>query len=101
MCLDPYEAQMMRNERVKDSLREAEQERLGQVANSARPRLLDRVVASIGSLLLSTGKKLQERGEQFKTGLTISQLPRRPTTRPGCRPGSRSSRLESFTGQDV
>ena len=65
MYFNPYEAQTMMKERVKDALRKAEQERLGRVASSARPRLLDRlgsasgVVASIGGLLLSAGKKLQ------------------------------------------
>ena len=88
MYFSPHEAQMIMEERVKDALREAEQVRLGQVANSARPRLLDRlgsasgVVASIGGLLLSPGKKLQERHAPVKTGLTVSQSPRKPTTRP-------------------
>ena len=89
MYLNPYEAQMMMEERVKDALREAEQERLKRVANSARPRLLDRlasasgvVARSIGGLLLSAGKKLQERHAPVKAGLTASQSPRKPTTRP-------------------
>jgi hypothetical protein len=82
MCFNPYEAQMMMEERVKDALREAEQERLGRVANSAKLRLLDRVLASIGGLLLSAGKKLQERHAPVKIGLTASQSPRKPTTRP-------------------
>ena len=82
MYFNTYEAQMMMEERVKDALRKAEQERLGRVANSARPRLLDRVVASIGSLLLSAGKKLQERHAPVKAGLTVSQSPRKPTMRP-------------------
>ena len=88
MYFNPYEAQMMMEERVKDALREAEQERLGQLANSARLRLLDRlgsasgVVASVGGLLLSAGKKLQERHAPVKTGLTVSQSPRKPTMRP-------------------
>jgi hypothetical protein len=82
MYFNPYEAQTMMKERVKDALREAEQERLGRVANSARLRLLDRVVASIGGLLLSAGKKLQERHAPVKTGLTVSQSLRKPTARP-------------------
>ena len=88
MYFNAYEAQMMMEERVKDALREAEQKRLGRVANPARPRLLDRlgsasgVVASIDGLLLSAGKKLQERHAPVKTGLTVSQSPRKPTTRP-------------------
>ena len=82
MYFNPYEAQMMMEEPVKDALREAEQERLGRVANPARLRLLDRVVASIGGLLLSAGKKLQERHAPVKTGLTVSPSPRKPTMRP-------------------
>jgi len=82
MYFNPYEAQMIMEERVKDALREAEQERLGRVANSAKLRLLDRVLASIGGLLLSAGKKLQERHAPVKTGLTVSPSPRKPTTRP-------------------
>jgi hypothetical protein len=67
MYFNLYEAEIMMKERVKDELREAEQHRLGRVANSARPRLLHQlgsasgVVASIGGLLLSAGKQLQER----------------------------------------
>lgn len=82
MYFNPYEAQMIMEERVKDALREAEQERLGRVANSAKLRLLDRVLASIGGLLLSAGKKLQEPHAPVKTGLTVSPSPRKPTTRP-------------------
>ena len=82
MYFNPYEAQTMMKERVKDALREAEQARLGRAANSARPGLPDRVVASIGGILLSAGKKLQERHAPVKTGLTVSQSPRKPTTRP-------------------
>jgi len=82
MYFNTYEAQMMMEERVKDALRKAEQERLGRVANPVRPRLLDRlggasgVVASIGGLLISAGKKLQERHAPVKAGLTVSQSPR-------------------------
>jgi hypothetical protein len=88
MFFNLYEAEIMMNERVKDELREAEQHRLGQVANSARPRLLDRlgsgsgVVASIGGLLLSAGKQLQERHAPVKAGLTVPRSARKPTTRP-------------------
>jgi hypothetical protein len=63
----------MMEERVKDALREAERGRLRRVANSASPRLLDRVVAGIGGLLLSAGKKLQEFHPPAKTGVTVSQ----------------------------
>jgi hypothetical protein len=82
MYFNPYEVQMIMEERVKDALREANKKDWGRVANSARPRLLDQVVASIGGLLLSAGKKLQERHAPVKTGLTVSQSPRKPTTRP-------------------
>ena len=82
MYFNPYEAQMIMEERVKDALREAEQERLRRVANSARPRLRDRAVASIDSLLLSAGKKLQEHHAPVKPGLTVSRSSRKPTTRP-------------------
>jgi hypothetical protein len=82
MYFNPYEAEIMMKEHVKDALREAEQKRLGRVANSARPRLLDRVVASIGGLLLSAGKKLQERHAPVKTGLMVPRSARKPTTRP-------------------
>ena len=88
MYFNPYEAEIMMKEHVKDALREAEQKRLGRVANSARPRLLDRlgsgsgVVASIGGLLLSAGKQLQERHAPVKTGLIVPRSARKPTTRP-------------------
>lgn len=60
MYFNSYEAQMIKEERMKDALRETEQGRLGRVAKSARPRFLGQVVASIGGLLVSAGKKLQE-----------------------------------------
>jgi len=82
MYFNPYEAEIMMKEHVKDALREAEQKRMGRVANSARPRLLDRVVASIGGLLLSAGKQLQERHAPVKTGLMVPRSARKPTTRP-------------------
>ena len=82
MFVNPSVVQIYMEERVKDALRKGEQERLKRLANSARLRLLDRVVASIGGLLLSTGKKLQERHAPAKTSLTVSQSPRKPTTRP-------------------
>jgi hypothetical protein len=75
MQLSPYEAQMVRKERVKDALRKAEQERLRRVANSARPRLLDPVLARVGSLMISAGRKLQERHAPVQTGLTGSPSP--------------------------
>jgi hypothetical protein len=71
--LNPYEAQKMMEERVKDALRETERERLRRVPNSASPRLMDRVVAGIGGLLLSAGKKLQDFHPPGKAGVTVSQ----------------------------
>ena len=61
MYINAYEAQMMMGERVKDSLRKAEQERLRQLANPARPRFLDQALASVGGAMISAGKKLQAR----------------------------------------
>ena len=81
MCFNPYAVQMMMEERVMDALREAEQNRLGRVASSAKIGLLDRVLARIGVSLISAGKELQERHAPVKTGLMVSQSPRRPTTK--------------------
>jgi hypothetical protein len=82
MYFNPYKVRMMAKERVKDLLREAEQVRLRRVANSARPRLVGRVVASIGGLLLSAGKKPQERHAPVKTDLTVSRSSHKPTMKP-------------------
>ena len=82
MFVNPSLVQMHMEERVKDALRKAEQERLERVANSARPRLLDRALASIGGLLLSAGKRLQARHAPLQTALAASPSPRRPTTKP-------------------
>jgi len=75
MYLNLDEAQMMRKERVKDSLRKSEQERLRQVANPARPGFLDQTLASVGSLLVSTGRKLQARRTPVQACLTGSPSP--------------------------
>ena len=79
---------LVRREQNKDLVREAERARLRRAANAARPRLLARVAAGIGRFLLSAGKELQERYTPVKTGLTVSQSPCKPTTRPADRPGS-------------
>jgi hypothetical protein len=46
---------------LQDRLKEAEIARLVRQARAARPRLRDRVLASIGGLLISVGEKLQAR----------------------------------------
>ena len=68
-------------ERVKEALRKGEQERLRQVANPTRPRLLDRALASIGGLLLSAGKRLQARHAPVQTALAASPPPCKPMTK--------------------
>lgn len=75
MHITPHEAEMLMRERTKDAQREAKQLRLRRLANSVRPRLLDRVLASIGGLLLCAGKRLQERYAAHRTGLTRSPSP--------------------------
>jgi hypothetical protein len=70
-----YEAEQAMEERVKDALREVKQDRLIRLANSARPGLPDRVLASIGGLLISTGRKLQGRHAPVHTGFTGSPSP--------------------------
>jgi hypothetical protein len=75
MFVSPSLAEMLMRERSKDVLREAEQERLGRKADSARPGLLDQALASIGGLLISTGKKLQARHAPAQARLTGSPSP--------------------------
>ena len=72
MLLNLCEAQMVRAERVKDSLRKEQQGRLKRLTNPASPSLPDRALASFGGLLLSAGKRLQERYAPTNTGLTGS-----------------------------
>jgi hypothetical protein len=61
MNINEYEALMMRQERVKDSLRKAQREQLAQPGNLVRPGLLDRAVARVGGMMISAGRKLQAR----------------------------------------
>ena len=61
MHFSPHEVQTMMEGRMKDALREAEQERLRRITNPMRPRLSDRVAATVRSLLLSAGGKLPYR----------------------------------------
>ena len=82
MFVNPSVVQIYMEERVKDALREAEQERLRRVANPARLRLLDRVVASVGGVLISAGKKLQARHAPVQTALAASPSPCKPMTKP-------------------
>ena len=57
----PSLVEMLMWERSKDALCEAEWERLGRKIGPTRSGLLDRALASVGSLLISAGKKLQAR----------------------------------------
>lgn len=58
MFPDDYMAWLIRREQNKDLVREAERERLRWVVNSARSRLLARVVARIGGFLQFTSGAL-------------------------------------------
>jgi hypothetical protein len=71
----PSLAEMLMWERSKDALRAAKQERLDRKAGSTRPGLLDRALASVGSLLISAGKKLQARHAPVQPHLTSSPSP--------------------------
>lgn len=75
MYINTYETEMLARERIKDALREAERERLGRMANPARPEFLDQALVSIGGLLISAGKKLQGRCAPVQTCLTGSPSP--------------------------
>ncbi len=77
MYINTYELEMLMRERTKDARRKAERERLGQMANPARPEFLDQALVSIGSLLISTGKKLQARRAPVQSGLTGAPSPAR------------------------
>jgi hypothetical protein len=70
-----YEAELVMEERVKGALREVKQARLNRMATSARPGHLNQVLASVGGLLISTGKKLQGRHAPVHTGFTGSPSP--------------------------
>lgn len=56
-----YNTVRVKEEQWKDLLREAEKERLIREIRGTRPGLLDRVLASVGGLLISVGTKLQMR----------------------------------------
>lgn len=71
----PSLAEMLMWERSKDALCEAERERLGRKASPARSRLLNRALASVGSLLISAGRKLQARYTPVQARLTSSPSP--------------------------
>ena len=70
-----YEAEQIMEERVKGALREVKQARLIRMSSSARSGPLYQVLASVGGLLISTGKKLQGRHAPVHTGLTGSPSP--------------------------
>ena len=71
----PSLAEMLMWERSKDALCEAERKRLGRKASPARSGLLDRALASVGSLLISAGKKLQARYTPVQARWTSSPSP--------------------------
>ena len=71
----PSLAEMLMWERSKDARREAKQERLGRKAGHARSGLLYPALASVGSLLISAGKKLQARYTPVQARLTSSTSP--------------------------
>ncbi len=71
----PSLAELLMNERSKDVLREAERDRLGRKVATDRSRLLDQALAKVGSLLVSTGKKMQARRAPAQTGLRGSPSP--------------------------
>jgi hypothetical protein len=82
MLFDSWIIYRLGQERMKDTTREIEQDRLVRLANSARPGLPDRVLASIGGVLISAGQKLQGRETPVKTALTGSPSPCKPMTKP-------------------
>jgi hypothetical protein len=75
MTINVYEAQMMRQERIKDSMRKARQQQLGQLERPLTSRVLDQALASVGGVMISAGKKLQARHAPAKTLLTRSPSP--------------------------
>ncbi|MBM4465908.1 MAG: hypothetical protein FJ014_10205 [Chloroflexi bacterium] len=77
MYINAYEAEMLMRERTKNAFHEAERERLGRMANPARVGLLDPVLASVGGLMITAGKKLQARRAPLQSGLTGAPSPAR------------------------
>jgi len=71
----PALAEMLMWECSEDVLRKAERERLGRKVGSARSGLQDRALASVGSFLISAGKKLQARYTPVRARLTSSPSP--------------------------
>ena len=82
MLFNSWTIYRMGQERMKDTMRKAEQDRLIRLANSARPGLPDRVLASIGGVLISAGQKLQGRCAPAQTGFARSPSSRKPMTKP-------------------
>ena len=75
MLFNSWTIYRMGQERMKDTMREVEQARLIRLANSARPGFPDRVLASVGGVLISTGQKLQGRHSPVQTGFAGSPHP--------------------------
>ncbi len=71
----PSLAEMLMWERSKDAQREAKQERLSRKVGPAGSGLLNRALASVGSLLISAGGKLQARYTPVQARLTSAPSP--------------------------
>jgi hypothetical protein len=82
MLFDSWTIYRLGQERMKDITREVEQDRLIQLANAARLGLPDRVLVSIGGVLISAGQKLQGQETPVRTGLTGPPSPCKPVTKP-------------------
>jgi hypothetical protein len=57
---NPYLMLAIGEARQSERLKEAESDRLIQKAKSMQPRLLNRILAGLGALLILAGNKLQE-----------------------------------------
>ena len=71
----PSLAEMLMWERSKDALCKAERKRLGRKAAPARSGLLNRALASVGSLLISAGRKPQAQSPPVQAHLARSPSP--------------------------
>ncbi|MFQ5857180.1 MAG: hypothetical protein ACE5LU_16340 [Anaerolineae bacterium] len=75
MLYNPFLAQQLGEQYVKDMLREAAKARLIREAKAGRPGRLARGVAGIGRLLIAAGERLQRRYEPARNGLPASRSP--------------------------